>query len=494
MTTDKPNATTDSFASLFEGQGTKAPSRAKSYRIGERIDAVVARVGKDAVFVELDGKRQAWIDGAELRADDGTIPFNVGDSITASVVEIDRSGNIRLGRSMGKANNLAALETAKEAGVAIEGKVAAHNKGGFEIDLSGGAKAFCPISQMDNRFVQDPNVFVGRTLNFIVTEIREGGRSIVLSRRTLLEREAREAAQKILKDLTPGAVVRGTISGIREFGAFVDLGGIEGLIPLSELSHDRSSNAADIVKPGDVVEVKVAAVKEGTNAKTGQPETKITLSLKALAADPWEAIDTVAPLGKVAVGTVVRLADFGAFVRLASGVEGLLHVSELPGKVEHPSKVLTVGQSISVVVQKVDKESKRLSLSVAPAGLSAGASAPRTTLSIGMVVNGVVERIENYGIFVQVEGTSGRQGRGLVPNADLGVPRGSDVRKSFPEGAKVVAKVMETGDGRLRLSIKAAREDDERSQFDGYRDSVKGPKKLGTFGDLFKKQLDGKKK
>jgi small subunit ribosomal protein S1 len=491
MTTDKP---TDSFAALFEQQGTKTPSRGKSFRIGERIDAIVARVGKDAVFVELDGKRQAWIDGAELRADDGSIPLKVGDPITASVVEIDRSGNIRLGRSMGKANNLAALETAKEAGIAIEGKVAAVNKGGFEVDLSGGAKGFCPVSQMDNRFVQDPSTFIGRTLNFIVTELREGGRSIVLSRRALLERESREAAQKILKDLAAGSVVRGTVTGIREFGAFVDLGGIEGLIPLSELSHDRTSNAADVVKPGDVVEVKVREIKEGTNPKSGEPVIKITLSLKALAADPWEAIDAVAPLGKVAVGTVVRLTDFGAFVRLASGVEGLLHVSELPGKVEHPSKVLTAGQSISIVVQKVDKEAKRLSLSVAPAGLSAGASAPRTTLSIGMVVNAVVERIENYGVFAQIEGTSGRQGRGLIPNADLGIPRGADARKTFPEGTKVIAKVMETGDGRLRLSVKAAREDDERSQFDGYRDSVSGPKKLGTFGDLFKKQLDTKKK
>jgi small subunit ribosomal protein S1 len=491
MTTDKPS---DSFAALFEQQGHKTPARGKTYRVGERIDAVVSRVGKDAVFVELDGKRQAWIDGAELRAADGTIPYNVGDSITASVVEVDRSGNIRLGRSMGKASSLAALETAKEAGVAIEGKVVSVNKGGFEIDLSGGAKGFCPVSQIDSRFVQDPSSFVGRTLHFLVTELREGGRSVVLSRRALLEREAREAAHKIMKDLVVGAVVRGTVSGVREFGAFVDLGGVEGLIPLSELSHDRSSAAADVVKPGDVVEVKVRDVKEGTNAKTGQPETKITLSLKALAADPWDAIDAVAPLGKVAVGTVVRLADFGAFVRLASGVEGLLHISELPGKVEHPSKLLTVGQSLSVVVQKVDKEAKRLSLTVAPAGLEAGAAAPRAALSIGMVVNAVVERIENYGVFVQVEGTSGRHGRGLIPNADLGVPRGTDVRKSFAEGTKVVAKVMETGDGRLRLSIRAAREDDERAQFDGYRDSVKAPKKLGTFGDLFKKQLDGKKK
>jgi small subunit ribosomal protein S1 len=490
MTNDKPG---DSFAALFEQNSSKTPARGRSYRIGERIDATVARVGKDAVFVELDGKRQAWIDGAELRAEDGTLPFKVGDSIAASVVEIDRSGNIRLGRSMGKANNLAALETARDAGVAIEGKVVTVNKGGFEVDLSGGAKGFCPISQMDARFVQDPNTFVGRTLNFLVTELREGGRSIVLSRRTLLEREAREAAQRVLKDLVPGALVRGTVSSVREFGAFIDLGGVEGLIPLSELSHDRSVSAAEILKPGDAVEVKVREVAEVAPKRPGDPTVKITLSLKALAADPWDAIDQVAPEGKVLPGTVVRVADFGAFVRLASGVEGLLHVSELPGKVEHPSSVLTVGQTLSVVVRKVDKESRRLSLTLAPAGLSVGASAPRASLSVGMVVQAAVERIENYGIFVQVENTTGRAGRGLVPNADLGIPRGADVRKAFPEGTKVTAKVLETGDGRLRLSIRAAREDDERSQYDGYRDSVKGPNKLGTFGDLFRKQLGGAK-
>ena len=166
-----------------------------------------------------------------------------------------------------------------------------------------------------------------------------------------------------------------------------------------------------------------------------------------------------------------------------------MHISELGGKIEDISKSLSVGQSLAVVVRKIERETRRLSLSPAPEGSLVGASVPKSNLSIGMVVNGVVERIENYGIFVQVEGSAGRSGRGLIINGDLGVPRGADVRKLFPEGMKVVAKVVETGEGKLRLSIRAAKEDEERSQFDGYRESVKAAKNFGTFGDLLKNKL-----
>ncbi len=490
MTKETSGDSVASFASLFEQSAGKSSGRLKTYRVGERIEGLVVSVGSSAIFVELDGKRQAMMDAAELLAADGTIPYRVGDKIAANIVEIDSvSDNIRIARSMGKMNNVAAIEQAKAAGVPIDGKVTAINKGGFEISLSGDVKAFCPVSQMDNKFVQDPAVFLNRSLQFLVTEVREGGRSIVLSRRSLVEREARESQQKMIAELVVGTVTRGTVTAVREFGAFVDLGGVEGLIPLSELSHVRGTSAADVVKAGDVVEVKIREVKHQPNAPKPQDQLKVTLSLKALSADPWDAIDSVVSVGKVAIGTVVRLADFGAFVRLASGIEGLLHISELGGKIEDISKSLSVGQSLAVVVRKIERESRRLSLSPAPEGSAVGANVPKSNLSIGMVVNGVVERIENYGIFVQIEGSAGRGGRGLIINGDLGVPRGADVRKLFPEGMKVVAKVVETGEGKLRLSIRAAKEDEERSQFDGYRESVKAAKNFGTFGDLLKNKL-----
>jgi small subunit ribosomal protein S1 len=279
----------------------------------------------------------------------------------------------------------------------------------------------------------------------------------------------------------PGAILRGTVSSVRDFGAFVDLGGVEGLIPRSEIAHDRSVAVADALKPGDVVEVQVREVKDAEPTKRGGPTKKITLSLKALTADPWAELD-LAP-GRVVVGTVVRTTEFGRFVRLAPGVEGLLHVSELGRNFTAED-----GTEVRVVIKKLDREAKKIGLVPAPDGAEVGATITNVAaeLTVGALVNGTVERIETYGIFVQVDGTKGRSGRGLVPNAELGVPRGTDLRKTFPEGTRVTAKVLETGEGRLRLSIKGAKEAEERADFEAAKGKRSTPRSLGTFADLLK--------
>jgi small subunit ribosomal protein S1 len=319
---------------------------------------------------------------------------------------------------------------------------------------------------------------------FLVTEVKDGGRNVVVSRRALLEREAMESARKTLDALTPGAVVRGSVTGVRDFGAFVDLGGIEGLIPASEVGHDRSRAIGDALRAGDVVEVMVREIK--ASEKPGAPP-RITLSLKALALDPWEKLALRA--GEVVPGTIARLADFGAFVRLAtSGVEGLLHASELGGKKDEALRALQVGQPIAVVVRSIDREARRVSLAPAPEGAAAGAIVQDAAPPIGSIVTGKVDHVETYGIFVQLDGTRGRAGRGLVPNAELGVPRGTDLRKAFPEGSAVTVKVLETGDRKLRLSIKGAMDDAERAQFEEARGKASAPKTLGTLGDLLKKR------
>jgi len=402
--------------------------------------------------------------------------------VRAHVVEVDeRRSVIRLGRSIGKPGSLAAVEQAKESGVAVEGKVTGVNKGGLEVDL-GGARAFCPMSQIDSRFAPDANALVGQTLRFVVTDVRDGGKNVVVSRRALLEREQSETAAKVMDLVVPGAVLRGTVTSIRDFGAFVDLGGIEGLIPRSEIAHDRSVAVADALKPGDAVEVQVRDVKDGEPNKRGQIQKKITLSLKALAADPWA--DTDVALGRVYRGTVVRSTEFGRFVRLAPGIEGLLHVSEIDRATKADE-----GEELVVVVKKLDRDAKKISLAPAPEGAQPGAIVAISggaDVKVGSVVTGTVERIETYGIFVQLEGTKGRAGRGLVPNAELGVPRGTDLRKVFPEGTKVSAKVLETGEGRLRLSIRGAKDAEERADFEAARGRGGAPKSLGTFADLLK--------
>lgn len=486
MSSDKPevsrDAMGDSFAALFEGQGAPTPARRKRVRVGDRLEAVVVQVGRDLVFVELDGKQQAFIEAAEMREPDGTISVKEGDKIRAHVVEVDEArGSVRLGRSIGRPGNLAAIEQARETGVAVEGKVTGVNKGGLEVDLGGGTRAFCPMSQAGDRFVEDANALVGQSLRFLVTDVRDGGKNVVVSRRAALQREASESAAKAMTDVVPGAVLRGTVSSVRDFGAFVDLGGVEGLIPRSEIAHDRSVAVADALKPGDLVEVQVRDVKDAEPTKRGGPTKKITLSLKALAADPWADLDIA--IGRVVAGTVVRSTEFGRFIRIAPGVEGLLHVSELGRDFKADE-----GESVRVVVKKLDRETKKISLVPAPDGAEVGATIANvsTELKVGAVVNGTVERIETYGIFVQVDGTKGRSGRGLVPNAELGVPRGTDLRKTFPEGTRVTAKVLETGEGRLRLSIKGAKDAEERADFEAAKGKQGAPRSLGTFADLLK--------
>jgi small subunit ribosomal protein S1 len=484
---------TDDFASLFEASAEGARStKGKQLTLGEPCRAEVVQVGQGGVFVEiLDretlGKRpEAYLDVLELR-EQGTLGLKPGDVIDAVVVAIERGGAVRLGRSVGKPAGINELQNAYEAKLGVEGKVSAVNKGGLEVEVAG-QRAFCPTSQIERGYVADPQTYVGKSLTFLVTELRDGGKRIVLSRRALLEQQAAQSRERTLAQLQVGAAVRGTISAVREFGAFVDLGGVEGLIPTSELSFDRGKKAADVLSPGDVVEVQVRAIQTGVPNKRGEPSVKITLSLKALAVDPWETVEQNVPIGKVLPGSVTRLMDFGAFVQLAPGIEGLLHVSELGGKVAHPAAVLSAGQQLQVVVRSIDRAARKISVSLAPDGLSLGAEARAPALVVGSVVNGMVDRIEPFGVFLQVDGTRGRVGRGLIPNAELGVPRGADVRKLFPSGTRLTAKVLETGEGKLRLSVKAIREDEERADFDGYRAGAADGGKLGTFADLFNKR------
>jgi small subunit ribosomal protein S1 len=478
-----PDSKDDTFAALFERQAPP-PRRGRDLRVGDKIDGVVVRVGKETVFVELDDKQQAFIDAAELRAPDGEIGVHEGDRLSARVVEIDLArGLVRLGQSLGKPGSLAAIEQARAAEVAIEGKVTGVNKGGLEVELGGGTRAFCPLSQADAGFVEDPKALVGRSLRFLVTDVREGGKNVVLSRRALLQREATEAARVSAEALVVGKTVRGTVTSVREFGAFVDLGGLEGLIPRSEVTHDRSVQVADALRAGDVVEVQVQDVKEVAPSKPGGSSKKITLSLKALADDPWAKLDLAE--GRVVHGVVTRVADFGRFVRIAPSVDGLLHVSELGKKA---GGGLEVGQELLVVVKKIDRVAKKISLAPAPDGATAGSTVKETRVAIGSIVRGAVERVEAYGVFVQIEGTKGRAGRGLVPTQELGVPRGTDLRKAFPEGAPVTVKVLETGEGRLRLSIQGAKDDEERADFEESRQKVGIPASLGTFGDLLRKR------
>jgi small subunit ribosomal protein S1 len=471
----------ESFADLFDASAAAPAGR--RFSVGDRVTGQVAHIGQSAVIVDLDGKQQGFLELPEVLGPDGAPSVKLGEAIDVVVVSIE-GDQIRVGKGLGGQGGPADIEmlrVALEGGVPVEGKVVGVNKGGLAVEV-GGLRCFCPSSQIDVRFVEDKSRFLNEVCRFVVTEIK--GRDVVLSRRALLEEEAKAARAGLLDKLQPGTRVHGKVTRVREFGAFVDLGGIEGLIPTRELSHERKAPEA-VVSTGDVVEVVVQKLEQEAEGD----KVRITLSLKALASDPWDGIDALFRPGEVVPGQVSRLADFGAFVRLAAGIEGLLHVSELGARVQSPSEVLSVGQQVMVVAKSIDREKHRIGLTLAEAGAVAGSTPVGAAIVVGKVVKGTVERHERFGVFVQLEGTRGRDGRGLIPNAELGVAHGVDLRKEFPLGTEVTAKVLETGSGRLRLSIKAALDDAERADFDSFRQSQASAGKLGSFGDLLKAKL-----
>ncbi len=472
--------TKESFADLFAREGAEG-ARARRLSIGDEVEGVVAHVSADAVLVDLDAKQQGFFDRADLTGPDGELKVRAGDKVKGRVVAIDRgTSEVKLATALGKDAGRAELMLAYEQRVPIEGRVVAINKGGAEVEVAG-LRGFCPKSQLDARFVEDLSSFVGQVLRFEVVELKD--RDVVLSRRRVLEREAAEARATIEAQLSEGSVLRGRVTQIRDFGAFVDLGGVEGLVPVRELSHDRVQRPEDVLAVGDVVEVKLTKLE-----REGE-KLKLTLSLKALAADPWEGIDAIAQVGRVVAGQVTRLADFGAFVRIAAGVEGLLHVSELGARVSHPSEQLEVGQQLLAVVKEVDAKRRRVALALVDEGAREGDRVQAMRPVLGAVVMATVEKHERFGVFVQIAGTQGRAGRGLVPTAELGLRPGADVRKELPIGAELRAKVVDATEGRIRLSVRAALDDAERAEFDTYRDKQAPKGSMGTLGDLLRQKL-----
>ena len=361
----------------------------------------------------------------------------------------------------------------------IFGLVTGVIKGGVEVDVDG-IRAFAPGSHMDLRLGSDLHRLVGKRLPFHVTQYAKRGRDVVLSRRAMLEGEARAAREAALAKLQPGQTITGTVRSVVTFGAFIDVGGIEGLVPLTEMSHNRSDGPNDVFKAGAEIEVKVLRVDE---------KGKVWLSRKATIPDPWLEATKKYAVGSRHTGKVVRLQPFGAFVELESGIDGLIHTADLSVKrIEHPSDVVKVGDPIEVVVASLDGGSHKIGLHPAPAGATADETPQR--VQIQKVVKVQVVSIETGGLIVRVLGATGRHARGFIPAGLTGTPRGTELRKPFPPGHQLDAKVIEMDPkrGEVKLSIKAMQEDTERNAYQQYRQQLKQQAKFGTFADLLAKK------
>ena len=362
-TSDRNPAPEEDFAALFAESEAKE-KRQPRIRTGDVVRGRVVAVGAQAAFVAIGAKAEAVLDLAEFRdPETGEARIAVGDQIEATVTDDgSRSGSIVIKKTLGRGGHVPGeLEQALEHGIAVEGVVTGQNKGGFDVQVAG-QRAFCPAGQIDLRRADDPSVYVGQRLRFRVTRIESGGRNIVVSRRDLLEEEAAAQAATTWERLEVGAVVRGRVTSIRDFGAFVDIGGVDGLIHVSEIGHARVKHPSEVLEVGQEVEAQVTKIEPDASGQRG----RIGLSLRALAPDPWDTAAARFPAGSTVRGEVKRLESFGAFVEIAPGVEGLVHVSQLSleRRVAHPRQVVSPGDQVEVTVLSVDPEKHRIALSM----------------------------------------------------------------------------------------------------------------------------------
>jgi small subunit ribosomal protein S1 len=457
----------EDFAALFAAHEARVP-----LEIGQVVKGRIIQIAAEHVFVDVGGKGEAWIDRAELADDAGRLKVAVGDEVEATVVatgdEVRLSHKLRQG-----AQAREVLAMAARSGITVEGRVAGVIKGGYEVTVAG-LRAFCPFSQMDLRRADSEQEYVGRVLDFRVTRYEESGRNIVVSRRQILEAQAAKAAEETRKKIVVDAVLPGTVSSLADFGAFVDLGGIQGLVPMSELSHARVARAADRLRVGEAVTVKVIRLDEAKG--------KITLSLKALEGDPWLAVAGRLRERQVVRGRAVRAAEFGVFVELLPGVDGLLHASEIPRhRQAELREAVAANAEIAVMILTLDAGKRRIGLALAPEGVAVGEQLG-SSVAVGAVLMGVVERVEPFGVFVRL----GPGQTGLVPNAELGTQRGADHRKMFAAGSalKVMVLAIEDGGRRIRLSHEKALAQEEQAETQAYMKDAGDKRGFGmTLGD-----------
>ncbi len=462
-------------------RGDKGPPRERpAFGVGEEIFGRVCRVTEHAVWVDIAGKAIGLFDRRELQLTD--TPVEEGDQFIATVASSGvRGGMLMLSQTMPELDKLRErLEGAQKSGEHIEGFVTGAVKGGLEVDL-GGLRAFAPASHVDLKHGADLSPYVGQRLEWIITTYAKKGRDIVVSRKKFLEEETKKHRAESLSKIAPGTIHKGIVRKVVAWGVFValpDADNVEGLIHLTEASHDRGAKLQELFKQGSEIDVKVLRVDD---------KGKLWLSRKGAVADPWDAVKEKYAVGSRHKAKVARLQPFGAFMELEPGLDGLIHTADLSAQkpIDHPEEVVKVGDEMDVIVASCDSAGKRIGLHPA----LADENEPKQKVAQYKVVSTEVTQCVEGGLVVRILGVTGRHARAFIPAGHTGTPRGTDLRKEFPPGTKLDAKVLEVDPrrGEAKLSIRAVKEDVEKQAYQQYRTSVAKEAKFGTFGDLLRK-------
>ncbi|MDL2317052.1 30S ribosomal protein S1 [Desulfovibrio sp. OttesenSCG-928-A18] len=415
---------------------------------GQRVTVRVVAITADTIFVSTGSKVDGIVDREEMEVD-GELRCEVGDMVDLYVVTVSPH-EIKLSKILRGAGNISVLEEARDAGLPVEGKVTAQVKGGYSVDIMK-RRAFCPASQIDLRPPADAEEPVGNVYAFLITRLEKGGRNIVVSRRSLLEREQAENREALLAEIHEGDIREGRITRLAPFGAFVELApGVEGLTHLSELSWTRVGQADEAVSVGDLVRVKIVGIHKDDKG------VRISLSIKQVQEDPWKSVSERLAAGDVVTGRVVRNAPFGAFVEILPGVEGLVHLSELSydRRIMKADEVVAPGDMVSVKIKEIEQDKRRISLSLRDA-----AGNPWDSLAESMTqdaeIMGTVEKRAPFGLFI----TLAPGITGLMPSS---VIQASPSRKSLERlgpGDAVEVRLAQIDRAARRISLSPAGEE-----------------------------------
>ncbi|KJS28423.1 MAG: 30S ribosomal protein S1 [Desulfatitalea sp. BRH_c12] len=445
---ESENENEESFAEMFEAYSA---GMKEDLRIGDKVHGKIIAISDSSVFVDTGTKTDGVAEIEELKDEQGQLHFAVGDMVDLYVVSSDES-EIRLSRAIAGVGGLGMLKDAFSGNIPVEGRVQQVIKGGFQVEVLK-RRAFCPISLIDTRYVDTPENYVGQTFQFIIKKLTENGRNIVLSRRDLLEAEQKKERDVFLEQLDAGQTYTGRITRLMPYGAFVELvPGLEGMVHISELSWSRLEKPDDAVQPNQMLQVKVLRIEPG---KRGP---KIALSAKQVESDPWDSLTDKIQTGQKIEGKVTRCTDFGAFVEIQPGIEGLVHISEMSysQRVHKASDIVQPGQTIVVAVKEIDVAKRRIGLSLRDAEGDPWMEVEQK-FAVGQPAEGTVEKQEKFGIFVRLAPGI----VGLLPKSAIGRSMNAAQIDKLKAGDRIAVTIESISLADRKISLKPQDAGDE---------------------------------
>lgn len=476
---DKPAAKSDEFARMLDESFKKDR---KKLSVGDKIKGEILVIGKEDVYVATGTMNDGRVARKDLLNEAGEVPYKTGDKIELYVVQV-KGSEITLSPNKTAKNLADDLGDAFDMMLPVEGRVVEVCKGGVRVQVMG-KMAFCPISQLDLRFVETPDEHIGKRYSFRITQLSEGGRNIVVSRKKLLEEERDVNAGSFLEEKKVGDVVTGRVARLEKFGAFIELApGVDGLAHVSELAWSRVADPAEVLQVGQEVSVKILKME------SVEGKMRLSLSIKQAGAEPWANMPSQIQVGQTIEGKVTKCMKFGAFVEIAPGIEGLVPMGEMSytKRVMTPDELMKEGERVTVMIKDIDPGTRRISLSLRDAGSDPWALVSQN-FPVGRIVKGKIERREPYGLFVKLDdGVTG-----LLPKSKA-MEQPEFPFEKLKVGEETTVQVAELRLSERRISLQVPK-DPGADDWKGFVSPSGGSGSFGTLGDQLKAALEKKKK